>query len=85
MHCRVNKLAQGFNTAVLDSNPGPLSRASECSTPELYNQLNEYYYVEFLRNQPVLVKTAIDSITRCTTDVKSWMASHNLLINESNN
>ena len=24
--CRVNKLAQGFNTAAQDSNPGPLSR-----------------------------------------------------------
>ena len=28
-HCRVNKLAQGFNTAAQDSNPGPLSRESE--------------------------------------------------------
>ncbi|KAK2184942.1 hypothetical protein NP493_242g01003 [Ridgeia piscesae] len=24
--CRVNKLAQAFNTAAQDSNPGPLSR-----------------------------------------------------------
>ena len=27
--CRVNKLAHGFSTAAQDSNPGPLSRASE--------------------------------------------------------
>ena len=27
--CRVKKLAQGFNTAAQDSNPGPLSRESE--------------------------------------------------------
>ena len=26
--CRVNKLAQGFNTAAQDSNPGPISRES---------------------------------------------------------
>ena len=28
-HCRVKKLAQGFNTAAQDSNPGSLSRESE--------------------------------------------------------
>ena len=27
--CRVKKLAQGFNTAAQDSNPGPLSRESD--------------------------------------------------------
>ena len=27
--CRVNKLAQDFNTAAQDSNPGPLSRECE--------------------------------------------------------
>ena len=27
--CRVKKLAQGFNTAAQDSNPGPYSRESE--------------------------------------------------------
>ena len=27
--CRVNKPAQGFNTAAQDSNPGPLSRESD--------------------------------------------------------
>ena len=27
--CRMKKLAQGFNTAAQDSNPGPLSRESD--------------------------------------------------------
>ncbi|KAI0235259.1 hypothetical protein LSAT2_014238, partial [Lamellibrachia satsuma] len=39
-------------------------------------------YVEFPRDQPAHATTAIDRISRCTADVKSWMVSHNLLLNE---
>ena len=39
-------------------------------------------YVEFPRDQPVHATTAIARISRCTADVKSWMVSHNLLLNE---
>ena len=39
-------------------------------------------YDEFPRGQPAHATTAIDLISRCTADVKFWMVSHNLLLNE---
>ena len=39
-------------------------------------------YVEFPRDQPAHATTATDRISRCTADVKSWMVSHNFLLNE---
>ena len=39
-------------------------------------------HVEFPRDQPAHATTATDRISRCTSDVKSWMVSHNLLLNE---
>ena len=39
-------------------------------------------YVEFPRDQPAHATTVTDRISRCTADVKSWMVSHNLLLNE---
>ena len=44
--CRVKTVAHGFNTATLDSNPGPLSRESEvlplshCALQRLCNKIN---------------------------------------------
>ena len=43
---------------------------------------NTQLYVEFLCDQPAHATTATDHISRCTADVKSWMVSHNLLLNE---
>ena len=39
-------------------------------------------YVEFPRDQQVPATAATDRISLCTADVKTWMASHNLLLNE---
>ena len=39
-------------------------------------------YVEFSRDQPAHATTVTDRISRCTADVKSWMVSHNLLLNK---
>ena len=39
-------------------------------------------YVEFPRDQSAHATTAIYRISRCTADVKLWMVSHNLLLNE---
>ena len=39
--------------------------------------------VEFSHDQPVHAASAIDCILRCNADVKPWMVSHNLLLNES--
>ena len=39
-------------------------------------------YVEFPRDQPAHATTVTDRISRCTADVKSWIVSHNLLLNE---
>ena len=39
-------------------------------------------YVEFPLDQSTHATTVIDRILRCTADVKSWMVSHNLLLNE---
>ena len=39
-------------------------------------------YVEFPRDQQVPLTAATNRIALCTAVVKTWMASHNLLINE---
>ena len=39
-------------------------------------------YVEFPRDQPVPATAATGRISLCTADVKTWMVSHNLLLNE---
>ena len=39
-------------------------------------------YVEFPRDQQVPATAATNRIALCTADVKTWMASHNLLLNE---
>ena len=39
-------------------------------------------YVEFPHDQPAHATTATEPLSRCTADVKSWMVSHNLLLNE---
>ena len=39
-------------------------------------------YVEFPRDQQVTATAATNRIALCTADVKTWMASHNLLLNE---
>ena len=39
-------------------------------------------YVEFPRDQQVPATAVTDRILLCTADVKTWMASYNLLLNE---
>ena len=39
-------------------------------------------HVELPRDQPAHATTTIDRISRCTADVKSWMVSRNVLLNE---
>ena len=39
-------------------------------------------FVEYPRDQPVHAATATDRISRFTADIKSWMVSHNPLLNE---
>ena len=39
-------------------------------------------YAESPRDQPVPVTAASNRIALCTADVKTWMASHNSLLNE---
>ena len=40
-------------------------------------------YVDFSRNQPCDADIATRRIEACTTDIKRWMTSHQLLLNES--
>ena len=40
-------------------------------------------YVDFPRNQPCDADIATRGIEACTTDIKRWMTSHQLLLNES--
>ena len=59
--CRVNKLAQGFNTAAQDSNPGPLSRESE-ALPQSHCalQLQEWFWDA---HENALTKEAVPAST----------------------
>ena len=41
------------------------------------------FYVDFPRDQPCSADTATHQIEQCTIDIKRWMTSHQLLLNET--
>ena len=48
-----------------------------------YHTDDTQLYVDFSRNQPCEADIATRRIEACTTDIKRWMTSHQLLLNET--